>query len=163
VAVLSLPPLIFYLVALFYESSTTLGELAGQGEFFGGHVTAITSSLTLIIVIAASYMQQAYDRTFRLREQFLAGLSVIGQYDIAKPGCEQAMRLLDHYSELALELGDSELLLLLNSVMTSEIRARLEKLDELKKSDIYVSARAAKKRIAEILRDHHMRRKGLKK
>ena len=161
VVVLSLPPLGFYFAALFAKSAGTFGELGTQGDFFGGHVAAITSSLTLLIVLASGFVQQSYDRIFRLREQFLSGLNVIGQYDIAKPGCEQALRLLDHYSALALELDDNELLLLLNTVMTREIRARLEELEGEKKPDIYVSARAAKARIAELLKEHHMKRKGL--
>jgi hypothetical protein len=161
VVVLSTPPLVFYVIGLFSKSAN-LGDLGSQGDFFGGHVAAVTSSLTLIIVLSSSYLQQAFDRTFRLREHFLAGLNVIGQYDVAKPGCEQALRLLDHYSALALELEDVELLLLLNTVMTKDIRSRLEELDGAKKPDIYVSARIAKTRIAEILKNHHMARKGLR-
>jgi hypothetical protein len=161
VIVLSLPPLAFYAAGLFGKSYGTFGELGSQGDFFGGHVAAVTSSLTLLIVLATGFVQQTYDRTFRLREQFLSGLNVIGQYDIAKPGCEQALRLLDHYSALALELDDNELLLLLNTVMTREIRVRLEELEGEKKPDIYVSARAAKAKIADLLKDHHMKRKGL--
>jgi hypothetical protein len=161
VVILSLPPLVFYAAGLFAKSAGTLGDLGTQGDFFGGHVAAITSSLTLLIVLATGFVQQTYDRTFRLREQFLSGLNVIGQYDIAKPGCEQALRLLDHYSALALELDDKELLLLLNTVMTREIRARLEELEGEKKPDIYVSARAAKAKIAELLKAHHMKRKGI--
>ncbi len=162
VVVLSLPPLLLYGIGLFSKSAGTLGDLGTQGDFFGGHVAAVTSSLTLVIVIASSYMQHAFDRTFRLREHFLAGLNVIGQYDIAHSGSEQALRLLDHYSALALELNDSELLLLLNTVMTKDIRIRLEELDSGKKNEIYIYARTAKKRIAELLKEHHMNRKGLR-
>jgi hypothetical protein len=68
---------------------------------------------------------------------------------------------LDHYSAVALELCENELLLLLNTVMTRETRARLEGLEGDKKPDIYVSARAAKVRIAELPKEHHMKRKGL--
>ena len=163
IVILSIPPLIFYAAGLFTKSTGTpgLSELGAQGDFFGGHVAAITSSLTLLIVLTTGFVQQTYDRTFRLREQFLSGLNVIGQYDIAKPGCEQALRLLDHYSALALELDDNELLLLLNTVMTREIRSRLEELEGEKKPDIYVIARAAKMKIAEILKAHHMKRKGI--
>ena len=161
VGLLAVPPLALYVTGVFLETSSGLAVLGPQGDFFGGHLAAIASSLTLIIVLASSYMQQGLDRTFRLREHFLAGLNVIGQYDVAKPGCEQALRLLDHYSALALELNDTELLLLLNTVMTKDIGARLEELDGLRKPDIYVSARIAKKKIAEILKSHHMARKGL--
>ena len=160
-AVLSMPPLVFYATALFTNSAAALGNLGTQGDFFGGHVAAVTSSLTLVIVLATSYVQNKIDRTFRLREHFLAGLNVIGQYDIADSGCEQALRLVDHYSALALELEDKELLLLLNTVMTKGIRLRLEELESGRNNEIYVYARVAKKRIAEILKEHHMSRKGL--
>jgi hypothetical protein len=85
---LSLPPLGFYAAGLFSKSSGTIRDLGSQVDFFGGHVAAVNSSLTLLIVLASGFAQQAYDRTFHLREQFLSGLSVIGQYDIAEPGCE---------------------------------------------------------------------------
>lgn len=160
VGILSAPPLVFYVVS-FINGPRQLSELGAQGDFFGGHVAAISSSLTLLIVLVTGYLQQSSERTFRLREHFLAGLNIIGQYDVAQPGCEQALRLLDHYSALALELNDDELLLLLNTVMTKDIRSRLEFLEKDKQPDIYVYARTAKKRIAELLKNHHMARKGI--
>lgn len=60
---------------------------------------------------------------------------------------------------LALELDDSELLLLLNTGMTKDIRLQLEELENGKKNETYMSARTAKKRIAVILKEHHMIRK----
>ncbi len=162
--ILCIPPVVFYVAAFFgLALPVDLGSKGQQGDFFGGHVAAVTSSLTLIVVLINAHLQQNSDRTFRLREHFLAGLAVIGQYDVAKPGCEQALRLLDYYASLALELNDKELLLLLNTVMTKEIGARLEELDGPKKPDIYVSARAAKQRIGELLRDYHLVRKGKKR
>ncbi|MEY3665073.1 MAG: hypothetical protein RLZZ153_1255 [Pseudomonadota bacterium] len=160
VCLLSAPPLVFYVVS-FFAGPKQLSELGAQGDFFGGHVAAITSSLTLLIVLVTGYLQQTSDRIFRLREHFLAGLNVIGQYDVVNPGCEQALRMLDHYSALALELEDDELLLLLNTVMTKDIRSRLEFLENEKQPDIYVYARTAKKRLAEVLKKRHMARKGL--
>lgn len=162
--VLCIPPLFFYVVGLFgITANANLSSLGPQGDFFGGHVAAITGSLTLIVVIISAHLQQVYERTFRLREHFLSGLTIIGQYDVAKPGCEQALRLLDYYASLALELEDTELLILLNTVMTKEIRSRLEELDGQKQPDIYVSARAAKQKIGEVLRDHHLARKNKKR
>ncbi|WP_343633687.1 hypothetical protein [Roseateles sp.] len=163
IVILSTPPLLLYLLAVFGKTEEQLATLGPLGDFFGGHVAAISSSLTLIIVLTTSYIQQTSDRTFRLREQFLAGLAVIGQYDIARSGCEQALRLLDHYAGLALALEDDELLLLLNTVMTRDIRLRLEEIEKEKGSEIYVYARKAKGQISEILREHHMERKGIKK
>lgn len=162
--VLCIPPLIFYVLGFFGISTpANLSSLGTQGDFFGGHVAAITGSLTLIVVLISAHLQQVFDRTFRLREHFLAGLAIIGQYDVAKPGCEQALRLLDYYALLALELEDNELLILLNTVMTKEIGSRLEELDGQKQPDIYVSARAAKQKIGEVLRDHHIARKNKKR
>jgi hypothetical protein len=117
--------------------------------------------LTLLIVLIGTYVQQASDRRFRLREHFLAGLNIIGQYDTNQPGCEQALRFLDYYARVALELKDKELLLLLNAVITKDIRSRLEALDKEKQRDIYVYAREAKRQLADLLRDHHMARKGV--
>jgi hypothetical protein len=45
--------------------------------------------------------------------------------------------------------------------MTKDIRTRLEFLENDKQPDIYVYARAAKKQIATLLKNHHMARKGL--
>jgi hypothetical protein len=135
-------------------------ELGEEGEFFGGNVAAITSSLTLMIVLATTYIQRSTDQRYRIREHFLAGLAVVGQYDVANPGCEQALRLLDYYSSIAMNPEDSDLLLLLNSVITKDIRARLDDLDADPKSEIYINARAARRRIGELLKAHHMRRKG---
>lgn len=162
VVALSAPALIFYILS-FIEAPRPVTELGPQGDFFGGHIAAITSSLTLLVVLITGYLQQSTDRAFRTREHFLAGLNVIGQYDIANPGCEQALRLLDHYSRIALELKNDELLLLLNTVITKDIRSKLESLDEGTGKEIYVYARAAKKKIGDLLKDHHMTRKGIKK
>lgn len=164
VVAICIPPILFY-VSAFTGLKMPLPDLSNkgtQGDFFGGHVAAITSSLTLLVVLISSHLQHSSDKTFRLREHFLAGLAVIGQYDVEKPGCEQALRLLDYYSAIALDLNDTELLLLLNTVMTKEIGARLHELDGPKKPDIYVSAREANRKIADILRDHHLERKGKK-
>ena len=159
--VLSLPALIYYLYS-FLEPPRPVSELGAQGDFFGGHVAAITSSITLLVVLITGFLQQATDRAFRLREHFLAGLNVIGQYDVAHPGCEQALRLLDHYSRIAIQLDNDELLLLLNTVITKDIRSKLEFYDQENTPDIYVYARSAKKKIAALLKAHHMARKGLK-
>ncbi len=98
-----------------------------------------------------------------MREHFLSGLNIIGQYDVANPGCEQALRLLDHYSRIALELENDELLLLLNTVITKDIRSKLEFYEKENTPDIYVYARTAKRQIADLLKAHHMARKGLAK
>ncbi len=102
----------------------------------------------------------AADRKIRIREHFLSGISTIAQYDTDSPGCEQAMRLLDYYSSLAFTEDDPELFHLLNTVMTAEIRKKIEDI-QAKKQEIYVSAVAARSHIQAMLKDYHMQRKGL--
>src|SRR6266705_2296123 len=101
-------------------------------------------------IVSAMREQTDQERRFRIREHFLAGIAAIAQYDIASPGCEQAMRLFDYYSSLALASEDPELLHILNSVMTAEIRKKIEEIQE-QKQEIYVSAVAARTRIQEML------------
>ncbi len=56
---------------------------------------------------------------------FASGIDAISRYDTYKPGCPQALRLLDHYSGLALRHDRREFYSLLNSVMTHEMRRAL--------------------------------------
>lgn len=134
---------------------------SSQGDFFGGHIAAVVGCITLLVVVLTGFLQISYERRFRLREHFLSGIGVIGQYDISNPGCEQALRLLDYYSTIALELDDVELLLLLNTVMTKEIRKVLEILDA-GNQDTYLNARAARKKVQQVLKEHNLARKGRK-
>lgn len=163
VVTLALVVLGFFVAALLHRMPLEyLKDYGTQGDFFGGHIAAVVGCITLLVVVVTGFLQISYDRRFRLREHFLSGIAVIGQYDIDSPGCEQALRLLDYYSAIALELNDTELLLLLNTVMTSEIRRTLEKLEE-GKQEIYLEAREARRNIQQILKDYHLQRKGIKK
>jgi predicted SprT family Zn-dependent metalloprotease len=60
------------------------------------------------------------------RNFFLEGVNQITQWDIASPGCDQCMRLLDYYGRVALQADDRELLLILNTVITAKIRQNLQ-------------------------------------
>jgi hypothetical protein len=100
------------------------------------------------------------DAQFRIREYFLSGIAAIARYDIDSPGCEQAMRLLDYYSALALELQDPEMFNILNTVMTDKIRKNLERI-EAEGEEVYLSAVAARHHIKETLSEYHLKRKGL--
>ncbi len=130
-------------------------------------LTGIYAALTYYILcanratVAAVQQQAAQDRKFRIREHFLSGIGAIAQYDIDSPGCEQAMRLLDYYSSLALIENQPELFYLLNTVMTAEIRKKIEEIQKHKR-EIYLNAVAARDRIQTMLRDHNLQRKGLK-
>jgi hypothetical protein len=129
-------------------------RLGPQGDFFGGHIASFVGCITLAVVVLTGYLQVLNDQRFRTKEHFINGINVISGYDINKPGCEQAMRLLDYYSSVALELQDSELLLILNTVITKEIRKRIEEIEEAGKEE-YPNAVAARKEIQRILSEHH--------
>ncbi|MEI8315107.1 MAG: hypothetical protein WCG79_06605 [Verrucomicrobiota bacterium] len=152
--------LVFFGAALRGHQLIDVGGFGTQGDFFGGHIAAIVGCITLLVVVLTGYSQLNYERQFRLREHFLSAIGVIGQYDIAHPGCEQALRMLDYFSQVALDLEDTELLLILNTVMTKEIRKKLDEIDA-GKQEIYVHAREARHKIQEVLKDYNMRRKGL--
>ena len=118
-------------------SDLNLGELGQLGDFFGGHTSAFAGSLSLVVVLFFTFHQAKQQRIFFLSQQadtsrtadrqfFLEGINLITQWDIKSPGCDQCMRLLDYYSRIALPSEDRELLLLLNTVMTAQIRQNLE-------------------------------------
>jgi hypothetical protein len=114
-----------------------LAELGQLGDFFGGHTAAFAGSLSLVVVLFFTFHQAKQQRIFFLSQQadasktadrqfFLEGINLVTQWDIKSPGCDQCMRLLDYYSRLALLSEDRELLLLLNTVITAQIRQNLE-------------------------------------
>lgn len=118
-------------------SHFSLSELGQLGDFFGGHTSAFAGSLSLIVVLFFTFHQAKQQRVFFLSQQadtsrttnrqfFLEGVNLITQWDIKSPGCDQSMRLLDYYSRVALQSEDRELLLLLNTVITAQIRKNLE-------------------------------------
>lgn len=150
------------------QSLTLLGsvpkdlESLGQlGDFFGGHTSAFAGSLTLLAVLFFSYhtAKQQYhffehqtEQNSRTTERqfFLGGIDLITQWDIKSPGCDQAMRLLDYYSRLALQANDEELLLIINTVITAELRKNVEGKNGKTKSTNYPFALEAIERIRPI-------------
>ena len=136
-------------------------------------ISGITAVVTIVYVVVTFRILHATQQTvgvmrdqaqqekaFRMREHFLTGIGTIAQYDIDSPGCEQALRLLDYYSSLALSLDDPELFHILNTVMTAEIRTKLETIQKAKQ-EIYLNALAARTRVQEMLKEYHMQRKEL--
>lgn len=120
-----------------FSQAFTLEELGQLGDFFGGHTAAFAGSLSLIVVLFFTFHQAQQQRAFFIAQQketsltadrqfFLEGINLITQWDIKSSGCDQCMRLLDYYGRLALKSTDRELLLLLNTVITAQIRANLE-------------------------------------
>lgn len=113
-----------------------LTEGGARGDFFGGHFGPAIGSWTLAVVILTSYVQISKQNEFSEKQRldseqfffhqsFVDGLNLIAQWDMREAGCPQAMRLLDYYSRVALDRRDKELLLLLNTVITDQIRANL--------------------------------------
>lgn len=140
-------------------NSLDLAERGQQGDFIGGHFGPAIGSITLAIVVVTSYLQtkqqnkfyedqKRQTETFFFRQSFMDGISLVSQWDSQYPGCPQAMRLLDYYSRVALQRDEEELFLVLNTVITREIRANLEgKGDGTFKRDSYPFAVAALERI----------------
>jgi len=146
-----------------YSGTSVLGDpevLGQQGDFFGGHVAAFVGCITLLVVVITGYFQVELDRKFRIKEHFINGINVISNYDIKEPGCEQAMRLLDYYASIALAIGDAELLLMLNTVMTKRIREEIRDIEQ-KRSENYPNAVAARAKIQVLLEKHFKAKKGL--
>ena len=105
--------------------------------------------------------QASEERLFRDREHLVSGIAAIAQYDISEPGCEQAMRLLNYYSYLALSLNEEDFFRILNTVITAEIRKKLEDLEARKQQETYPYAIEAHKRIKDLLKREGLARKGL--
>jgi len=147
-----------------FAEEINLSGLGQLGDFFGGHTAAFTGSLSLLAVLFFSYhqaRQQAHffqeqakwDELRTNRAFFLQGIGLITQWDIESPGSDQCLRLLDYYGRLALSSNDRELLLILNTVVTAQIRANLQgKNGSFKKSN-YPFACEALERIAELRKE----------
>jgi hypothetical protein len=144
-------------------SEKSLAELGQFGDFFGGHTSAFTGSISLIVIIFFTFHQskqqemffekQAADnKNISDRQFFLDGINLITQWDLSSPGCDQCMRLLDYYGRLALASTDRELLLMLNTVITAEVRKNLEGKNGSFKSTNYPFACEAIDRI-KVLRE----------
>ncbi|WP_207807988.1 MULTISPECIES: hypothetical protein [unclassified Pseudomonas] len=143
VGVLALIPIANLLVvgynnlSLGVQTGLSLSELGQMGDFFGGHTSAFSGALSLIVVLFFTFHQAKQQREFFLaqkaeaaqnsdRQFFLDGVNLVTQWEMKSSGADQCMRLLDYYSRLALESSDRELLLILNTVITAQIRKNLE-------------------------------------
>ena len=115
----------------------TLEELGQLGDFFGGHTAAFSGALSLVVILFFTFHQAKQQQQFFTlqkeerkketdRQFFLEGINLITQWDIASPGCDQCMRLLDYYSRVAVASQEKEQLLLLNTVITASVRKNLE-------------------------------------
>jgi len=120
-----------------YSGEVTLSGLGQLGDFFGGHTAAFAGSMSLLVLLFFTFhqarqqghlfeVQQRETARHSQRDFFLQGINLITQWDIASPGCDQCLRLLDYYGRLALASEDRELPLILNTVITAKIRENLQ-------------------------------------
>lgn len=120
-----------------YKGDLTLSSLGQLGDFFGGHTAAFAGSMSLLVVLFFTFhqakqqsqffqVQQSETARHSQRDFFLQGVNLITQWDIASPGCDQCLRLLDYHGRVALASEDRELLLILNTVITAKIRENLK-------------------------------------
>jgi uncharacterized membrane protein len=120
-----------------YKGDLSLSSLGQLGDFFGGHTAAFAGSMSLLVVLFFTFhqakqqsqffqVQQSETARHSHRDFFLQGVNLITQWDIASPGCDQCLRLLDYYGRVALVSEDRELLLILNTVITAKIRGNLQ-------------------------------------
>ena len=103
----------------------TWEQLAQRGEFVGGNLGTVLSASTLALLIITTFLQRRASNITEARAMFASGIDAISRYDTHKAGCAQALRLLDHYSGLALRYDREEFYSLLNTVMTSTMRRAL--------------------------------------
>jgi hypothetical protein len=120
-----------------YQGALSISALGQLGDFFGGHTAAFAGSTSLVVVLFFTFHQARQQAHFFEAQQrgaahhaerdfFLQGINLITQWDLASPGCDQCLRLLDYYGRVALAAEDRELPLLLNTVITAKIRENLE-------------------------------------
>jgi hypothetical protein len=154
-------------------SKKTLTELGQFGDFFGGHTAAFTSSISLVVIIFFTFHQSKQQENFfekqsidnknmSDRQFFIDGINLIAKWDISSPGCDQCMRLLDYYGRLALASNDKELLLMLNTVITAQIRKNLEGKNGSFKKTNYPFACDAIKKISELRKEESLEYKANK-
>jgi len=112
-----------------------VAALGSQGDFFGGHFSAILGLVTIVFVVASFLLERQRTRRATLRELFLKGVDQIissrasarseTQYEGVDP---VSLRLVNYYARVALANADeSELLLILNIAITGPLRTAVEK------------------------------------
>lgn len=112
-----------------------VSALGSQGDFFGGHFSAILGLVTIVFVGASFLLERQRARRAALRELFLKGLDQIissrkttpsdAQYEAVDP---VSLRLVNYYARVALANADeTELLLILNIGITGALRTAIEK------------------------------------
>jgi hypothetical protein len=157
-------------------SGTQICELGQQGDFFGGHFSAIVGLITLLLVGAGVLIERQESRRYALREQFAEGLKLIVdsfKAPIESKSADRASesyaipsiltyRLVNYYSRLALaHKDDKELLIILNVPITGKLRTELEDMCSEKECS-YPFACEALLEFKKYEREMHLSRKGIK-
>jgi hypothetical protein len=159
---------IFSVISVRPAITGDLNQLGLQGDFFGGHFSAIVGLLTLLVVGAAFFIERQESRRFALREQFAQAISLIvssfeqSEEENAKPSI-MTYRLVNYYARVALaHPEDKELLIMLNVPITGTLRRELEAMikDKDNKYPFACKALADFKVYEESI---HLDRKGIKR
>lgn len=111
----------------YLENKANIERMGQQGDFIGGHLSAVFSAATLAMVIFTTFLQSRASNLAEARRMFASAIDAISKYDTHRLGCPQALRLLNHYSGLALRYDRGEFYSLLHTVMTSKMRRALRK------------------------------------
>jgi hypothetical protein len=157
-----------------FSKKTSLEQLGQFGDFFGGHMAAFTGSTSLVVIVLSTFHQAKQQKEFfeeqskttknlSDRQFFIDGINLIAQWDISASGCDQCMRLLDYYGRIALVSEDKELLLLLNTVITAQIRKNLEGKNGSFKQTNYPYACDAVEKIKELREKENREYKKIKR
>jgi hypothetical protein len=153
-------------------------SIMGQrGDFFGGHLASVVGSLTLALAIVLGYFQTVESTRANLRSHFLEGLNLVfAALDFEKPEMDPTesksmkrfrkifyvphatMRVVDYYSRLSLELDDAEYYLIVATMISGDIKKTIRSYSD-QKSQTYVYAQKAWKRIQELRMDTEIERK----
>lgn len=157
--------------ALFLTNS--LVALGQQGDFFGGHFSAILGLVTIVFVVASFLLERQRARRSALRDTFLRGVDQINESRKAAPPEERqslgkelpvdpvTLRLVNYYARVALANPDEdELLLILNIPITGTLRTAIEK-DAEGRHD-YPFAWHALQKYRALERQMHLEKRGIK-
>jgi hypothetical protein len=152
-------------------TESDLPGLGQQGDFFGGHFTAVVGLVTIVLVGLSVLLERDESRRFALREAFLRGTDQIVK-SLRRPQQEGAegdnaeptaltLRFVNYYARVALaHENDQELLIILNIPITGALRNKIEELAGNPNNN-YPFAVEALKRFKEYEENMHLTRKGI--
>jgi uncharacterized membrane protein len=150
-------------------SAEPLPALGQQGDFFGGHFSAILGLVTIVFVVASFLLERQRARRSALRDTFLRGVDQITESRRTPPQDNQSrppspvdpvtLRLVNYYARVALANPDEELLLILNIPITGSLRTAIE--EDAKGRNDYPFAWEALKKYRASETQMHRGKKGI--